>query len=142
MSERKGKAYRAEGIVVYFDPRLCIHAEQCVHGLPQVFDRTRAPWITPDGASPDQIAAVIARCPTGALHFDRTDGGPAEPEPAENTVTAIPDGPLYVRGVIVVKDADGNEVRRDTRVALCRCGHSRRKPFCDNSHLDVKFRAE
>jgi uncharacterized Fe-S cluster protein YjdI len=142
VTERKGKAYRAEGIVVYFDPRLCIHAQECVRGLPAVFDRTHKPWIAPDRAAPDQIAAVVTRCPTGALHFERTDGGPAEAEPQENVVTLAPNGPLYVRGSIVVTDAEGVEVRRDTRVALCRCGHSKQKPFCDNSHLEAGFRAE
>lgn len=142
MTERKGKAYRAEGIVVYFDPRLCIHAGQCVRGLPAVFDRHRQPWITPAGAPPDQIAAVVARCPTGALHFERTDGGPAEPDPERNVIMVVHDGPLYARGVIVVTDGEGKDVRRDTRVALCRCGASKHKPFCDNSHVAASFHAE
>jgi uncharacterized Fe-S cluster protein YjdI len=142
VTERKGKAYRADGIVVYFDPRLCIHAQACVHGLPAVFDRGRKPWIAADRAAPDEVAAVVARCPTGALHFERTDGGPAEAEPEENVVNLVPNGPLYVRGSIVVMDSEGNEVRRDTRVALCRCGQSKQKPFCDNSHVEAGFRAE
>jgi CDGSH-type Zn-finger protein len=52
----------------------------------------------------------------------------------------VPNGPLYVRGSIEVRDADGSIFRRDTRLALCRCGQSRNKPFCDNSHRQAGFR--
>jgi len=62
------QVYETEGITVTFDPRLCIHAAECVRGLPKVFDPTRRRWIQPEHASPDEVAAVVARCPTGALH--------------------------------------------------------------------------
>ncbi len=54
----------------------------------------------------------------------------------------VPGGPLYVRGPIVLKDAAGAVVFEGTRAALCRCGASQNKPFCDNSHLQVGFQAE
>lgn len=83
---------------------------------------------------------MIQTCPTGALHFERLDGGPQEPAPATTTVTVTQDGPLYLHGNIEVRDATGAVIRRDTRLALCQCGASRNKPFCDNSHLLVGFR--
>ena len=140
--ERKGKAYRGRELVVYFDPRLCIHAGECVRGLPQVFDRGAKPWIRADAADVDEVAAVVARCPTGALHVDRLDGGPAEAPSAEPEIRIASNGPLYVRGRIEVRDEAGALVRADTRMALCRCGHSSNKPFCDNSHLAAGFRSE
>ena len=131
------KTYTADGITVRFDPLRCIHAERCVRGLPAVFDAERRPWIDPAQAPPDATAEVVARCPTGALHFERTDGGNAEPVPPANMATIAPDGPIYVHGDIRLETPDGVEVLRDTRIALCRCGRSRRKPFCDNSHRDA-----
>lgn len=63
----------------------------------------------------------------------------SEPEP---TITSYRDGPLVVRGGFRLMDQEGNEIEagRDI-VALCRCGKSRIRPFCDGSHQIVRFRA-
>ena len=60
----------------------------------------------------------------------------------EATITPYRDGPLLVRGPFKLLDQDGNEIDpgRET-VALCRCGKSRMRPFCDGSHKVVRFRA-
>ena len=60
----------------------------------------------------------------------------------EARITAYRDGPLLVRGPFRLEDQDGNpiESRRDT-IALCRCGKSRMRPFCDGTHRLVGFRA-
>jgi CDGSH-type Zn-finger protein len=65
------------------------------------------------------------------------------PESAdETTITSYRDGPLIVRGPFKLLDQDGQEieVRRET-IALCRCGKSRLRPFCDGSHKVVRFTA-
>ena len=136
------KEYTADAITVTFNPRLCIHAAECVRGLPAVFDRERRPWIQADAAPPDAIAAVVMRCPTGALHFVRHDGGASEPVPTGTTVAPRRNGPLFVRGQVEIRNAAGEVVRQDTRVALCRCGQSSNKPFCDGTHREVGFEAE
>lgn len=58
------------------------------------------------------------------------------------TITPYRDGPLLVRGPFVLQDQDGApiEVGRRT-VALCRCGRSQLKPFCDGTHKVAGFRA-
>ncbi|HVW19401.1 MAG TPA: CDGSH iron-sulfur domain-containing protein [Solirubrobacteraceae bacterium] len=57
-------------------------------------------------------------------------------------ITPYRDGPLLVRGPFLLADQDGNEIRVGRRiVALCRCGKSRRKPFCDGTHQVVRFHA-
>ena len=60
--------------------------------------------------------------------------------PAE--LTPYPDGPYLLRGDFRLTDPAGEEIdpRRKT-VALCRCGASRRKPFCDGTHKLIGFRA-
>ena len=132
--------YAAEGIMVSFDPGFCIHAERCVHGLPEVFDAHARPWIRPGNASPDAVAEVIGRCPTGALSYRRLDGGAAEAPDARATITVSRDGPLFVRGTVKVVDAGGGVFRSASRMALCRCGASRHRPFCDGSHSEAGFR--
>ncbi|MCT1478944.1 CDGSH iron-sulfur domain-containing protein [Microbacterium sp. p3-SID336] len=59
------------------------------------------------------------------------------------TVTPYPDGPLLVRGDIELRSADGELIdpRRRT-VALCRCGLSALKPFCDGTHKAAGFRTD
>jgi uncharacterized Fe-S cluster protein YjdI len=137
---RKVREYRADGIAVTFDAALCIHSERCVHGLPQVFDPLARPWIRPDLAAPDDVASVVSRCPTGALRYERLDGGsPEAPEP-EATIAVAADGALYVRGTVRVLDEQGDAFTNAHRVALCRCGQSANKPFCDGSHARVGFR--
>jgi CDGSH-type Zn-finger protein len=61
----------------------------------------------------------------------------------EPTVVACPDGPLLVRGDVRLVDADGNTIPRHRRtLALCRCGASNVKPFCDGTHKLTRFRTE
>lgn len=57
-------------------------------------------------------------------------------------ITSYRDGPLLVRGPFVLEDQDGNPIDSERGVvALCRCGKSRTRPFCDGSHKLVRFRA-
>lgn len=135
----RSKTYASDDIAVRFDARRCIHAAECVIRLPQVFDPERRPWIEPGIAGADAIASVVVRCPTGALHFERRDGGPAEVPDAENSVRVTRNGPLHVRGALEVTTEAGETIAEDVRVALCRCGASRNKPFCDNSHRALRF---
>jgi CDGSH-type Zn-finger protein len=62
---------------------------------------------------------------------------------AERTkITALDDGPYLVKGPVLLLDAEGNEFRVErTTVALCRCGGSATKPFCDGTHSKIGFRA-
>jgi CDGSH-type Zn-finger protein len=61
---------------------------------------------------------------------------------APATITPYPDGPYLVRGDFAVTDREGNELRlgRQT-IALCRCGKSRMRPFCDGTHKLIGFQA-
>jgi CDGSH-type Zn-finger protein len=68
-----------------------------------------------------------------------TQGSGQRPEQSPPTVIrAYADGPLLVRGDFELRDENGEEIdpRRGT-IALCRCGHSAAKPFCDGSHTLV-----
>ena len=57
-------------------------------------------------------------------------------------ITSYRDGPLLVRGPFRLQDQQGNEIEVGRRtVALCRCGKSRIRPFCDGTHALIRFRA-
>jgi uncharacterized Fe-S cluster protein YjdI len=65
------QTYTNGKITVTYDPKVCTHAARCVKGLASVFDAARKPWIDVDGASAEQIAAQVGKCPSGALTFAR-----------------------------------------------------------------------
>lgn len=134
---RKIRSYESEDLIVEYDAKRCIHAEECVHGLPDVFNATLRPWIDPTKASAADLIRTIESCPTGALHYRRTDGQEEQPSPT-NGVYIAADGPLYVTGRLRIA-LPGGEILDETRAALCRCGHSKDKPFCDNSHIEAGF---
>jgi uncharacterized Fe-S cluster protein YjdI len=133
------RQYEGDGIVVNWEPAFCIHCGNCSRGLPEVFNVQARPWVDAGAASADAIAAVIDTCPSGALSYERTDGVTPEPVAVGVEVGPQPNGPLYLRGDIEVRDADGNLIRRTTRAALCRCGWSDNKPFCDTTHARIGF---
>jgi CDGSH-type Zn-finger protein/uncharacterized Fe-S cluster protein YjdI len=126
--------FEGDGIRVIWDKSRCIHSMECVRAQPRVFQPGARPWVKADQAGAQKIAEAIERCPTGALHYERTDGAPQEQPAASVTVTPDPDGPLLVRGRVEIFDGQRNRTIQETRVALCRCGGTANKPFCDGSH--------
>jgi uncharacterized Fe-S cluster protein YjdI/CDGSH-type Zn-finger protein len=133
------KVYRGRDIEVSFDLDICIHIAECLRGHPGVFQLERRPWLLPDAAEADLVAEIVERCPSGALLYRRLDGGRQE-EAGGTKVTPIRNGPLLVTGDMEVRHEDGT-VEKLPRATLCRCGFSEHKPFCDNQHLAVNFRA-
>ena len=138
--EDRIREYKGQNIIVSYSPMRCVHAGECTARLASVFDTSRHPWVKPDAAGAREIAEVVLHCPTGALHFTRLDGGDAEPIPDHNEIILAADGPLYLSGDIELIAPDGQLLLKDTRVALCRCGASKFKPFCDESHAQAGFR--
>ncbi|MBW1832832.1 MAG: CDGSH iron-sulfur domain-containing protein, partial [Deltaproteobacteria bacterium] len=125
---------------VHWDGRLCIHIGECGHAKNALFVGGRQPWCQPDQVSPDEVADVVGRCPTGALTYERKDGGPEEVADTGNVVSVMYNGPLYVRGDLQVDGAAEDMSGVRFRAALCRCGESKNKPFCDNSHEEAGFK--
>jgi CDGSH-type Zn-finger protein/uncharacterized Fe-S cluster protein YjdI len=122
--------------IVNYDGR-CIHSRNCVLQRPEVFI-ANAPgaWIAPDAANADATAATILGCPSGALAYERHDGGLAESAPPVNVVRLRENGPLEFHAAL---DVAGNT--EHFRATLCRCGLSGNKPYCDGSHVAARFLA-
>ena len=135
------REYRNERIAVYWSPQFCIHTANCLNAQPAVFDSMRRPWIDVGAANADDIADAVMACPTGALTFERLDDGAQESADGDVTVQPRTNGPLFVRGPMTIVDARGEVVREGMRMALCRCGGSANKPFCDGTHRTIGFRA-
>jgi uncharacterized Fe-S cluster protein YjdI len=133
------KVYERPEIRVWWDASRCIHTGRCLRGLPEVFDVNARPWIDVSAASPERIAATIRTCPTGALRYDGSGVEPEQPD-EPTSVEVRPNGPLLVRGRLRIRTATGEVLAEEPRVALCRCGASENKPFCDNSHRLIGFR--
>ncbi|MGE0601829.1 MAG: (4Fe-4S)-binding protein [Dehalococcoidia bacterium] len=133
------RSYEGEGIVVGWEPKLCIHVAECIRLLPGVFDPNARPWVKAAGTPADEIAEAVSRCPTGALTYHRSDGAPQEAPTSPTSVQPRRNGPLFVRGEVEVIDAAGRTTREARRMALCRCGNSANKPYCDLSHRVTGF---
>lgn len=133
------RVYSNGQIDILWEPGLCIHFAACIRGSQRAFNPRRRPWVDVEAESPETLAEIVARCPTGALHARWPDGHAPETSPEPLTITPTLDGPLFIHGNVLVRDRQGNAVRRDVRMALCRCGQSKNKPFCDNSHYETGF---
>lgn len=137
--EKRIRTYTSEPIDVTYAADRCIHVAECIKRLHSVFDTSKRPWVQPDATTPDEVAATVLHCPSGALHYARKDGGAAETAQQPNTIRLTKNGPLYLRGDFTIVNSKGELVVNDTRASLCRCGGSANKPFCDNAHRTNGF---
>jgi CDGSH-type Zn-finger protein/uncharacterized Fe-S cluster protein YjdI len=128
---------RGEKLVLRFEAKRCIHSRHCVLGAPRVFlANVQGPWLHPDEIDAESLVHIARDCPSGAITYERLDGGPAEPVPEVNELRLRENGPYAVRA-----DVDLVGHGRLLRATLCRCGASRNKPFCDGSHNAAGFTA-
>jgi uncharacterized Fe-S cluster protein YjdI len=135
--ETPDREYGNEEVVVEWRRELCYHARECTRGLPAVFDSNRQPWIDVSAATAEEIEQVVARCPSGALRARRV-GMRVVPD-GEATVTVTENGPYVLTGNLRIVRSTGEELGRLEKVALCRCGGSKNKPFCDGTHKTNGF---
>jgi CDGSH-type Zn-finger protein/uncharacterized Fe-S cluster protein YjdI len=126
---------RGKRALIRFEGEKCIHSRQCVLGRPDVFvPNVEGEWIHPDHATPDEVAALALGCPSGAISYERLDGGPGEASPLVNVARVRENGPLAIHAELRI---EGHAAK--FRATLCRCGASKNKPFCDGTHAAVGF---
>jgi CDGSH-type Zn-finger protein/uncharacterized Fe-S cluster protein YjdI len=124
-------------ISIKVDLKRCIHSRQCVLAAPRVFEANGVgKWLHPEASTAEQLAPIAHSCPSGAVTYTRHDGGPQESPPEVNVVRLSENGPYLVRA-----DLDITGQPQMFRAALCRCGKSRNKPFCDGAHVAAGFAA-
>lgn len=135
-------------VTVIWKPNVCIHSTLCWKGLLDVFNPRERPWIKMDGASTERIIEQVRQCPSGALSYmlnkDLAAAQPADSIIGEAAnmvkVEVTPDGPYLIKTECVIVHADGKEETKTGTVALCRCGASANKPYCDGSHRKAGFK--
>ncbi len=140
MSDKKVFTYPGEKMDVQWHGKLCIHIGECGRAKGELFVTGRQPWCRPDLAPNEEVEDVIARCPTGALTYHHKSDLKTEKAASENNVHVTYNGPLYVRGDLAIDGAPKDAPGLAFRAALCRCGASKNKPFCDNSHEGAEFK--
>jgi len=135
------REYTGDGIKVSFDASVCIHVAECLKLMPETFDLRARPWINLENADIQKVVDTVRNCPSGALRYELDDSSSVEiePEPTEPVLRAWRNGPLRIRGDVKIVNTKGETVLEGDRAALCRCGASRNKPFCDNTHRMIKF---
>lgn len=128
---------RGKKAAIRFNGERCIHARQCVLRQPDVFKaNVTGPWIDPDAAPPEALLEVAHNCPSGAITIERLDGGEGETAPKVNLITIRENGPLAFHAELKVGDFPAS-----FRATLCRCGQSKKKPYCDGTHEAAGFLA-
>ena len=133
MTTRK-ESVRGAKVTIHFEAHKCIHSRHCVLDRPDVFvPNVAGEWIHPDNATPDEVAALAANCPSGAITYERHDGGPNEHPPLDNTLRVRENGPLAFHADLRIGETTA------LRATLCRCGASAHKPYCDGSHGRIGF---
>ena len=133
--------FKGNQATVNFCGDLCIGTGECGRAKGNLFIGGRDPWCDPDQADNGMdVKNVIERCPSGALSAELENGEAAEQASHENTVHVTPNGPYFVRGDLEIEGAPDDAPATKFRAALCRCGQSKNKPFCDNSHIEAGFK--
>ncbi|MCX6256918.1 MAG: (4Fe-4S)-binding protein [Bacteroidia bacterium] len=153
MENPNNRDYKNEEITVFWRPDLCIHSTICWRHLVEVFNPKKRPWVKMDGAETDRIIETVKMCPSTALSFKWNDESRNRESQPVNVGKARPDadiqavkiimkanGPLEIKGKVSIFDPDGNQVASRPATFLCRCGASGQMPYCDGSHLKIKFK--
>jgi CDGSH-type Zn-finger protein len=148
VSDRRD-TYHGQQVTIFDNRGICQHSGYCSDRLAAVFRTDAEPFVAPSGGRMDEIIRAVRDCPSGALSY-ALGGHEARgyvdwdhDRPPAIEVTA--DGPYRVTGAIGLTGADGTATPHAQgasaeHYALCRCGHSRNKPFCSGMHWYVNFR--
>jgi CDGSH-type Zn-finger protein len=130
--------YEGEGVVVHDNRGICAHIGYCTDQLPEVFKTGEEPWVDADGASPERVAEQTRCCPSGALSHS-VDGSEHRDQERPPTIKVTAAGPYFVTGGVELLNSEWGDGASREHYALCRCGHSKNKPFCDGTHWYVDF---
>lgn len=134
--------YRGREITIHDNRGVCSHDGSCWRNLPAVFKKDQKfRWIDPDGAAVEETVETIKKCPSGALSYT-VDGRKGPVFEREPQIKAAPNGPLEIKGSIALQDDRDSRPQEAEHYTLCRCGHSKNKPFCDGSHQKYGFNTD
>lgn len=142
--KNKTNAYKGKEITIYDNRNICAHRGYCTSELPNVFKDSK-PWIDPDGDTVENIIALCNKCPSGALTYalngsKRNMGPDVDPPQVRLAERHFGyHGPYDISGDIEMAGQMFREAESPLKASLCRCGHSKNKPFCSGEHYYIKF---
>jgi CDGSH-type Zn-finger protein len=125
------------GVVMTDDFSLCTHAGYCGDRFTRVWEMLDE---SDDPEVRERLQGMVSLCPSGRLAYAPAAGEPDVEPVFEPHVALCRNGPALVRGGVRVESEDGEPYEVRNRMALCRCGRSANKPFCDGTHERVGFR--
>jgi uncharacterized Fe-S cluster protein YjdI len=136
------KKYTKDNLTVIWQPDLCIHSKECFKGLPEVFNPANKPWVNLDAESIDRIKKQVDKCPSGALSYEMNLEATKSEETMEKTqqIDVSENGPILISGPANIKYKGNLEIKESKTIALCRCGMSSNKPYCDGAHKREGFK--
>lgn len=132
------KEYSNDDITVVWQPAKCSHSTVCAKSLSDVFNPNARPWINMQGGDTESIAATVNQCPSGALSIKDENMDNEADKDSRITMKAFKNGPILISCDASITMPDGT-VQQVSNPALCRCGASANKPFCDGSHVKQGF---
>jgi CDGSH-type Zn-finger protein len=135
------KDYFGKKITVHDNRRICSHSAECLRNLESVFNLEQRPWINPDQATVESVIDTVKKCPSGALSYS-LDGIEYRDQTERKPVVIVDkNGPYRVVGGIELVGIENWAIwASKEHYTLCRCGASNNKPFCDGTHLSIKFK--
>jgi uncharacterized Fe-S cluster protein YjdI len=133
-------------VTIVWKPDTCIHSRICWSELREVFDPVKRPWINPEGSTTERIIEQVRKCPSGALSYfmnasENNNSDAVTGEAASMTrIEVSPDGPVLIHTDCTITHSNGVQEIRKGITALCRCGGSGNKPYCDGTHRKIGFK--
>ncbi|MEI7596408.1 MAG: (4Fe-4S)-binding protein [Bacteroidota bacterium] len=141
-SDNNNREYSNGEITVYWKPKHCVHAGVCYTELPNVFRPRLRPWVDINGASTEDIIRIVGDCPTDALTFEYNHKlRPKDPDKTDVSVSTktkvkySTNGPIIIKGDFELINEHKEVEECNGTVSFCSCGKSKKKPFCDGTHL-------
>lgn len=143
----KTHKYTNGELTILWKPDTCIHSSICWKGLIEVFNPRQKPWVKMEGATTEKIIEQVKKCPSGALSYyliaeATTEESPDKVVAESANITKIEvsaNGPYLIKTECLIVHSDGREETKTGTVALCRCGASENKPYCDGHHRKIGF---
>lgn len=124
------KIWQGSSIKTYFNANLCMHARYCK----ELGNLRKIESADPDVAR--KIAEIVTQCPSGALSFEMLEGESGVTFASSGTVEIMEGGEVRIQSEIESDSLELQDHQPTNRLALCRCGLSKNKPYCDASHSE------
>lgn len=135
----KEQTYVGKEITIHDVRIICCHAADCVERLSSVFRLEERPWIDLAEADVKEVIDIVNHCPSGALSYS-IKGVRQSHQKRTPLIRISKNGPYHIEGGIKLAVPEDPQPPSTECYALCRCGASKNKPYCDGVHHTIRFK--